>query len=223
MQNYFFILFLWNKSFKLMINTMNQTVKLRVISVEDHEKLAKIHEAAFPDFFLTSLGIHFLKTYYFFSLKTEGSVSCCAVNENNDILGFAIGCLAAKGFHKKVFLKSPLAFINSLILSFLRNPKIIIRLWKNLEKKASKVDDKEYSELLSIAVGPENKGKGIGKILITGFENEIKKLKGKKIALTTDSSENESVISFYEKCGYVKTFEFVTYPNRLMFKMIKDL
>jgi ribosomal protein S18 acetylase RimI-like enzyme len=202
---------------------MKKTLRLRKAKAEDYTNFAKIHISAFPGFFLTSLGTGFLKTYYLSSLKTEGSVSCCVVDDNNEILGFAVGCLEAKGFHKKVFLKFPLAFINSLILSFLRNPKIIIRLWKNLEKKASIVDNKEYSELLSIAVGPENKGKGIGKILITGFENEIKKLNGKKIALTTDSSENESVISFYEKCGYVKTLEFVTYPNRLMFKMIKDL
>lgn len=202
---------------------MKQTTTLRKVKVDDYKKLAKIHQAAFPGFFLTSLGIRFLNTYYLLSLKTEGSVSCCVVDENDDILGFAVGCLQAKGFHKKVFLKSPLAFIGSLMRSFLSNPKIIIRLWKNLEKNASQDDDKKYSELLSIAVSPENKGKGIGKILLSGFESEIKKLKGKKIALTTDFSENESVILFYERSGYSKSFEFVTYPNRLMFKMIKEL
>jgi len=202
---------------------MKQTPTLRKVKVEDYKKLAKIHKAAFPGFFLTSLGVGFLNTYYLYSLKTEGSVACCVVKDNNEILGFAVGCLEAKGFHKKVFLKSPLAFIGSLLRSFFANPKIIIRLWRNLEKKASKDDDKKYSELLSIAVSPENKSKGIGKILLAGFEDEIKKLKGKKIALTTDLSANESVISFYEKNGYSKHFQFITYPNRLMFKMIKDL
>lgn len=196
---------------------------IRKVKVEDYNSLAEIHKIAFPNFFLTTLGIGFLKTYYLHSLQTEGSIALCVENDRKEMQGFVVGCFESRGFHKRVFFSSPISFVSSLIKSIILNPKIVIRLLKNVEKKASVADDKNYSELLSIAVRPDQGGKGIGKILIVSFENEIKVNGGKKIALTTDYSGNESVISFYEKNGYFKAFEFIAYPNRLMYKMIKEV
>jgi ribosomal protein S18 acetylase RimI-like enzyme len=102
-------------------------------------------------------------------------------------------------------------------------PSVFYRLAINLEKNASQKDDNDYAELLSIAVLPESKGSGIGKKLLESFEAEVKRRGGKKLALTTDFENNEAVVNFYQKCGYTIFYDFVTYPKRRMYKMIKIL
>lgn len=100
---------------------------------------------------------------------------------------------------------------------------MLTRLAKNLDKNPSTSDDRNYAELLSIAILPQLKGSGTGKALLELFEEEVVIRGGQKIALTTDYENNERVIAFYQKCGYEIFYDFVTYPNRHMYKMIKTL
>ena len=44
-----------------------------------------------------------------------------------------------------------------------------------------------------------------------------------KVVLTTDSTSNDNVINFYQKNGFEVLYKFVTYPNREMYKLIKEL
>jgi len=45
----------------------------------------------------------------------------------------------------------------------------------------------------------------------------------KYISLTTDYHNNEKVVDFYLKSNYKVLNEFISYPNRKMYKMIKML
>ena len=92
-----------------------------------------------------------------------------------------------------------------------------------MEKNADFKDDGLYAELLSIAVSPALTGSGFGKALIERFEEEAKKRGCKRVALTTDFNNNNSVISFYKKSGYIVYYEFTAYPARRMYKLVKDL
>jgi len=50
------------------------------------------------------------------------------------------------------------------------------------------------------------------------------KLKGcSNLSLTTDYDNNEKAIQFYERLGYEIYYDFITYPNRKMYRMIKKL
>lgn len=192
-------------------------------NINDAKAIAQIHEKAFKDFFLTKLGINFLNTYYKSCLQDPLTVAICVSDLNGNIMGFASGCLKSKGYHKKIFINNFFSFSFSLLKSLLLDPKILFRLFKNLDKNKM-VDDKgEYAELLSIGINPDIKGTGIGKELLLHFENEIKTRGGGEIALTTDSTNNESVINFYHKAGYELFYEFTTYPNRPMLKLIKTI
>jgi ribosomal protein S18 acetylase RimI-like enzyme len=92
-----------------------------------------------------------------------------------------------------------------------------------MEKTKLIEDDGKYAELLSIAVTPNAKGLGIGRELIAHFESDAKARGCKKIALTTDYYNNDVVVAFYKKSGYKVFYEFTTYPNRKMYKLIKNL
>ena len=71
--------------------------------VSDSSQIAKIHLKSFPNFFLTTLGYSFLKTYYITCAKSKEAILICAINnETKKIIGFAVGCLNSKGFNKKL-------------------------------------------------------------------------------------------------------------------------
>ena len=83
-------------------------------------------------------------------------------------------------------------------------------------------DNGEYAELYSIAVKPGNQGLGIGKKLLVATEEDVAK-HNCKISLTTDYCRNEKTIGFYHSLGYDDLYEFVTFPDRRMWRMVKSL
>ena len=100
----------------------------------------------------------------------------------------------------------------------------LVRLFKNFTKTSRQVQDEgEYAELLSIGVSVNKQGQGIGKKLLVQFENEMR-LKGcSSLSLTTDYHENEKAIHFYKSLGYSVYYDFIAYPDRKMYRMIKKI
>jgi ribosomal protein S18 acetylase RimI-like enzyme len=100
----------------------------------------------------------------------------------------------------------------------------LIRLFKNFSKTNSYVTDEgNYAELLSIGVSVKKQGQGVGKKLLLQLEKELK-LKGcSLLSLTTDYDNNEKAISFYKVLGYEIYYDFIAYPKRKMYRMIKNI
>jgi len=195
----------------------------RNVHKEEYKQLAVIHQAAFKEFFLTDLGLGFLETYYKVVLASGLSIAVCAVDESSKMLGFSTGSKTKGGYHSKILLSGFfLFFLQALRLIFFR-PVALFRLAKNLNKRPHPNDTGDYSELLAIGVLPQAKGLGVGKGLLAAYEKEAIKAGFKRVALTTDFNNNKAVVAFYKKCGYEIYYDFITYPNRHMYKMIKTL
>lgn len=193
------------------------------ICKSDINRIVDIHTSSFPNFFLTSLGSQFLYVFYNACIKHNRCISIKVVGEDNSILGFAIGTSISKGFYKDLILSDFFNFCWISFLILLKCPKSIVRLLRNFNKNKIDLDQNDYSELLSIAVNESSKGKGIGDLLIISFEQELIKKGFSKVTLTTDYYNNERAINFYIKNGYKVYADFVSYPQRRMFKMIKIL
>lgn len=202
---------------------MNNSIKYRKVNISESKELAAIHLKSFKDFFLSSLGKRFLNTYYTACLKSKETIVICAVDGNESLIGFSVGCIRSNGFHKRLIKQNFASFMLQGIVIFVSKPKAIIRLISNLGKNADKEDDGNHAELLSIGVLPNYKGQGIGKELIKRFEEEAIVRGCKDLALTTDFDQNNKVISFYKSTGYTIYNEFTTYPARKMYKFIKKL
>ncbi len=198
-------------------------MKYRIPTSVDTAALVKIHTRAFNDFFLTELGPSFLKTYYKAAIQDTASIAVCVVNDENEVIGFATGCKQANGYNRKLVLKNIPAFLLQAIRLLFTRPGAVYRLLKNFEKKSNPADDGNYAELFSIAVLPAYNGLGIGKKLLEKFEQEALQKGCSKITLTTDFHNNDKVVEFYKKCGYNLFYDFYTYPQRRMYKMIKEL
>ena len=195
----------------------------RKMKESDVHKVSLIHTMAFKNFFLTSLGINFLSTYYRACIKNTNTIAYCTEDQYGNMIGFVTGCDWAKGYHKTIFFNNILRFGVSLAWSILKKPTILLRLAKNMEKNSDKADTGEYAELLSIGVNPEYKGSGVGRELLNLFHHEVKRRGGSRVVLTTDKLNNEAVLGFYKKAGYEIFYEFTTYPDREMYKLMSVL
>ena len=193
---------------------------LKNINQDNVNDIARIHLISFSGFFLSSLGLNFLKIYYSSCLKNKNTIAIGLFDECGNLQGFAIGTSNASGFQKEILINK---FFISLIRMIILRPSILIRLVFNLNKSPQKRDVKDYAELLSIAVLPKLKGYGYGKMLLDEFEFNAKKMGVNKVALTTDFYDNDTVINFYKTNNYRIYYDFTTYPKRKMYKMIKNL
>lgn len=59
--------------------------------------------------------------------------------------------------------------------------------------------------------------------MLAATEVALKEKGVEKASLTTDYDNNESAVGFYLSMGYETLYEFVTYPNRKMYRFIKLL
>lgn len=198
-------------------------MKIRTVKISESKILAEIHMESFKGFFLTSLGTHFLVTYYKSCIKSNESIAICAIDENENIIGFSVGCIHSKGFHKRLIKQNLGAFILQGIIIFFSKPLSMKRLFNNIGKITDKNDSGNYSELLSIGVLPTHNGQGIGNELMKRFEEEALNKGCSEIALTTDYYGNSKVLQFYESKGYEIYYEFITYPKRKMYKLKKKI
>lgn len=198
-------------------------MEIRDLKISDVSKIAEVHAESFKDFFLTSLGKQFLETYYTACIKNKTSIGVGLFGNDGSLNGFATGTSQSLGYHKKLLLQNIFPFFKSLLFVSLSRPNVIFRLFKNINKKSNVVDDKKYAELLSIAILPSLKGSGYGKVLLDEFEKKVKRDNASKIALTTDYNDNDNVIKFYNKSGYEIYYDFIAYPNRQMYKLIKKI
>ena len=197
---------------------------IRKATNADVGSIVEIHKAAFEKFFLTSLGSRFLELYYSTFINSDKGVVYCAV-DNDEIVGFSATSYISKGFNACLIKENFVKYAVESILLLFTKPKAILRLAKNMDKEskdAAVKDDGLYAELYSIAVKPGNQGSGIGNKLLIATEEDVAK-HNSKISLTTDYSNNEKTIGFYHSLGYQDYYEFVTYPNRSMWRMIKSL
>lgn len=199
--------------------------KIKEIPLSDIKQVVEIHKDAFKGFFLTTLGDSFLNLYYT-SLRKHPSGLLYGYYEADILKGFSAATLHASGFHKDLIKKNFLAFAQFGIKFLFTNVNTLIRLLKNLSKNKSSseiTDNGNYAELLSIGILSGMQGQGIGRKLIEELEAISKENRIDSLCLTTDFYSNEKVIKFYHSLGYEVYYDFITFPNRRMYKMIKKI
>lgn len=198
-------------------------MEIKKVLKEEISQVVEAHKNSFKGFFLTELGDRFLSIYYDSVRRDEKGVLLGFYDEGQ-LYGFCAATTLSKGFNTHLIKGNLFRFaLVGIRLLFTRVPSLI-RLFKNFSKtSAASKDTGEYAELLSIGVSDKKQGQGIGKKLLIQLENEMK-LKGcLKLSLTTDYNDNVKAIQFYKGLGYDIYYDFIAYPNRKMYRMIKEI
>ena len=198
-------------------------MEIKEISKGDLTNVVKVHKDSFKGFFLTELGDHFLKVYYDCVRKDDRGVLLGFYDEGQ-LFGFCAATKVSKGFNSHLVKKNLLRFSFIGLGLVLTRIRALIRLLKNFSKTDSGTPDEgKYAELLSIGVSDKKQGQGIGKKLLLQLEEELKLNGCSNLSLTTDYNNNEKTLHFYKGLGYEIYYDFIAYPNRKMYRMIKKL
>ena len=191
---------------------------------QDVPSVVHVHIAAFPGFFLTSLGPAFLRTMYRAFLSNAGGVFVVA-RANQDVQGFAVGVLESTGKDRALALRYLPQFLISVIPGFIKNPiKVSRRILSQFFAVGEQITIPDDAAVLrSIGILPDARGTGIAGDLLREFER-CSFIKGaRSVALTTDALDNARAITFYQKNGYEVAQEFMQDKNRRMLLMLKKL
>lgn len=197
-------------------------MEVREASREYIDRIVGVHLSAFKGFFLTELGEKFLSLYYECVLNSEDGILLSCFDEGK-LIGFCAATTRSAGYNSRLIKHNFLNFALIGAKLCITKPGAIIRLAKNLTKSGSTEDKGDYGELLSIGVSRDAQGKGVGKALLGKLEQSMSEVGVKRLSLTTDFEENEKTLHFYSSIGFKKLYEFVAYPNRRMYRLIKEL
>ncbi len=185
---------------------MIENLKIKKLEPNDGAAVANLHHKAFKNFFLTSLGIGFLKTFYEGVLKNPDGVGVGIFNDE-DLIGFAIGTKNNKGFYKSIIKSRGFMMLLKALPNLILNPLKVKRLIASL--LGSK--DLKYAEspcLLSICVSPTTDFKGVGSTIISEFERILVLYNCLELTLTTDKHNNDYVNQFYQRNNYICVHSF---------------
>lgn len=177
--------------------------------------LSKLHMAAFPNFFLTQLGLSFLKTLYRGYIEDENS-GILVAEINGNLAGFIAYSNEYSKFYKGLLKRHLIRFAFCSLLAAIRHPSFIKRLFGALKKSDEVKKEEAYVELASICVNPKIESRGIGSKLIDKLKEITDFSIYEYINLETDACDNDTVNKFYVKNGFRVARSYVTAEGRKM-------
>ena len=169
---------------------MPEIRELQTASSDYIKTIAELHIKAFPTFFLTQLGVSFLRTLYSGYMEDKDS-GIIVAEENGKMVGFIAYSNDYPRFYKGLIKHHLIKFAFCSLGAAIRHPSFIKRLLGAFKKSESVVKTERYVELASICVDPEIESKGIGSQLIDYLKNIVDFDTYAYINLETDADGND--------------------------------
>lgn len=181
----------------------------------DIPDIVRIHMESFPGFFLTFLGAGFLTLFYRGVLEDPEGVLLVAEGAGGPE-AFVAGVLHQSGFYRRLLERRKWSFAAAALKSVLRRPAVAPRLMRALRRPEESREAAAEACLMSLSVGPEAQGRGLGRQLVAAFCQEAQGRGSGRISLTTDRDDNARVNRFYESCGFRVARSYETLERRAM-------
>lgn len=170
------------------------------------KEVARLHIEYIKSGFMSQLGERFLKCFYKTISKSESSYLAVYINEKNEVCGFISGTISLLNL-KKDFKKNCKLIIIASFLKLIFDPVKILKFFESyMYASSKKFKVTTNSELISIAVKQELRGKGIAKILYKSLVDFFKEKNANIFKIMVGSNLTEAN-KFYEKMGAKKILE----------------
>ena len=189
--------------------------ELQNVGFDDINRIAQLHKRAFPSFFLTQLGIPFLRALYMGYMEDPDS-GIIVAEDAGRLAGFIAYSNDYPKFFKGLIEHRLVRFALCSLGAAIRHPSFVKRLLGAFRKSDSAVKEEKYVELASICVDPEIKSRGVGSVLIDYLKGIVDFNIYAYINLETDADENDNVNRFYIKNGFELERQYVTAEGRRM-------
>lgn len=192
------------------------TMTYGALRPSDAKALAKIHRAAFPDFFLSSLGEPFLIQFYRGFANDSSAIAVTVRDEQGVPSGAAVGTNEPAGFYRRLLKQRWPGLIAASARAAITNPARVPRLFRAVSYRGGLPSPGEWALLSSICLDPSLQGSGVGRQLATKWLERAKVMGVSRAFLTTDSDGNDAINRFYAAQGWTLADKFVTPEGRRM-------
>jgi ribosomal protein S18 acetylase RimI-like enzyme len=190
-------------------------VAIRPGTVADAGVSARLHASQIDEGFLAHLGPRFLRHLYRRVALSPSSFLLVAVR-NGHVVGFLAGSMDLKDLYKQFALR------DGIVAGVTSAPRLIMswrRVLETLRHGSSKKDqNSQVSELLSVAVDPDCRGLGIGRLLVKEFLAETSR-RNCGVAQVVVGRDNSRAVSLYEGAGFKTVEEFEMHPGTVSLLM----
>ena len=173
-------------------------IRIRRATTRDAGALASLHRETMPDAFLPTLGTGFMRRMYRALVTDRNAVAVVAEN-GAGIVGFATGTSSVRRSYRRFLVHHGLAAAVGAAPRLVR-PSVLQRL-RETASHSNGAGDLPDAELLSIAVAPEGRNRGVGRSLAWAViealgangVNEVKVVVG---------AANQPANRLYERTGF---------------------
>lgn len=200
----------------------SREIAIRPMRPADREDVVRVHLEAFPGFFLTFLGTHFLGEFYEAALGDPTGVALVA-SADERLHGFVVGTMEPAGFYGRLLRTRWHRFALASLRAVIRRPAIVPRLARALLLPSQSAHLDRSALLMSLAVDPTSQGHGIGRRLVAEFVEEARAHGCERVLLSTDRDGNDTVNAFYRRLGFELNREYQTPEGRAMNEYLIDL
>ena len=179
---------------------MQSQVEFKDLQVSHAGQVAALHIQCISTGFISSMGIDFVTSLYEAIVKSKSSFGVVAVR-NGKVIGFAAFTTSLNKLYKSIAWRKGLIFAllsASNMLSFRRVKKMFETLAYPARTKKMNLP---CAELLSIAVGPEERGKGLAGQLIEKSFRHCQKTGVDKVKVLI-GADNKPGNKLYLKTGF---------------------
>ncbi|MDO5727341.1 MAG: GNAT family N-acetyltransferase [Bowdeniella nasicola] len=193
------------------------------LQLSDVRAAARLHERAFPDFFLASLGEGFLAEFYRGYCADDESIAI-GMYDDGELVGTVLVAMQPAGFYRRLLTRRLVPFAFQGGLAALKRPRIALKLLKALMYRGDEQPEYRGAALLaSLCVDPKTQGTGGGRQLCEAAEHAVAMRGTSQIYLLTDAEDNDAVLRFYERGGYEHVETITRDDGRKMRRYLKEL
>jgi ribosomal protein S18 acetylase RimI-like enzyme len=181
---------------------------VRTMEAADVPEVVRLHEAAFPDNFMTTFGAQFLDAFYRELIAHKDGYGCVAVDDGARVVGFCVGGAGAiQGIARGMLRSRPLSFAMPALLNVARSPARLVRTGRlalgYLGGGSGADSVPGEAHLLQIAVAKASRGSGAAERLVRDFLAEMERRGATSVRLGV-KPDNARAISFYRRMGFAE-------------------
>ncbi len=173
---------------------------LGLLGQDDVPEVVRIHQAAFPSHFLTSLGRRFLEAYYRALSRSPLGLGVVA-RSADEVVGFVAGFQEPGAFYRELRRRWWPGFLAACWPQILGRPRMLVRLAGRARLPRACPTAPGTVVLSSLAVRPSGQGGGLGRRLVVEFLDLSRARGGRLVTLGTRGSD-AGAAEFYTRLGF---------------------